>query len=52
VWISETFGGGWTSIPANNNTDDLGGRVRALRFASFNKLYATTVNGRAYGVRA
>lgn len=48
VWISDTFGGGWSSIPANNSTDDLGGWVRALRFASFNKLYAGTTNGRVY----
>ena len=37
LWISDTFGGGWTSIPANNATDDLGSRVRSLRFASFNE---------------
>ncbi len=48
VWISETFGGGWGSIPNNSTTDDLGARVRALRFASYNKLYAATMNGRVY----
>ena len=48
VWISDAFGGGWTSIPANNATDDLGSRVRSLRFASFTTLYAGTLGGRVY----
>lgn len=42
VWVSETFGGAWASIPANAATDDLGSRIRSLRFASFNTLYAGT----------
>jgi hypothetical protein len=48
VWISETFGGGWASIPNNSSTDDLGSQVRSLRFASFNKLYAGTMDGSVY----
>lgn len=48
VWVSETFGGGWASIPANAATDDLGSRIRSLRFASFNTLYAGTMNGRVF----
>lgn len=48
VWISNTFGGGWASIPAGNATDDLGSRIRSLRFASFTRLYAGTAGGRVY----
>lgn len=48
VWISETFGGGWSSIPNNAAGDDLGARVRSLRFASYNRLYAGTTNGRVF----
>jgi hypothetical protein len=48
VWISDTFGGGWTSIPAGSATDDLGSRIRSLRFASFTRLYAGTRGGRVY----
>lgn len=47
-WISDTFGGGWQSIPANNATDDLGSRIRSLVFASHTKLYAGTEGGRVY----
>jgi hypothetical protein len=47
-WISETFGGGWQSIPANAATDDLGSEIRSLRFASYTKLYAGTTGGRVY----
>ena len=47
-WISDTFGGGWTSIPANNATDDLGSRIRCLVFASHTKLYAGTEGGLVY----
>ena len=51
-WISETFGGSWSSIPNSNNTDNLGNtngfRIRSLAFASYNKLYAGTMNGRVY----
>src|SRR5206468_3267443 len=48
VWISDTFGGGWQSIPSNSATDDLGARVRSLRLASFSKLYAGATNGRVF----
>lgn len=48
VWISETFGGSWRSIPSNNATDDLGSEISSLRFASFGKLYAGTWAGRVY----
>ena len=47
-WISDTFGGGWQSIPANGATDDLGSRIRSLVFASHTKLYAGTEGGRVY----
>ncbi len=47
-WISETFGGGWQSIPANNATDDLGARIKSLQFASATMLYAGTTNGRVF----
>ena len=47
-WISDTFGGGWQSIPANNATDDLGSSIRSLVFASHTKLYAGTMGGRVY----
>ncbi|MDP9343872.1 MAG: hypothetical protein M3Q23_17635 [Actinomycetota bacterium] len=47
-WISDTFGGGWASIPAGNATDDLGTMIRSLVFASNTKLYAGTMGGRVY----
>ena len=47
-WISDTFGGGWQSIPANGATDDLGSRIRSLVFASHTKLYAGTTGGGVY----
>jgi hypothetical protein len=52
VWISDTFGGNWTSIPNGNTGDILGTgnlfRIKSLAFASYNKLYAGTMNGRVY----
>jgi hypothetical protein len=48
VWISETFGGSWKSIPNNNGTDSVGVEISALRFASATILYAATINGRVY----
>ena len=48
VWISETFGGGWQSIPANAAGDDLGAPIKSLQFASADKLYAGTTNGRVF----
>jgi hypothetical protein len=48
VWISETFGGSWQSIPNNSNLDDLGSAIRSLRFASATRLYAGTMGGRVY----
>lgn len=48
AWISDTFGGGWQSIPSNTATDDLGARIRALTFASFTRLYAATTSGQVY----
>jgi len=47
-WISDTFGGGWQSIPSNSATDDLGARIRSLAFASYTRLYAATTGGRVY----
>ena len=47
-WISETFGGGWQSIPANNATDDVGGAIKSLQFASATVFYAGTTNGRVF----
>ena len=47
-WISDTFGGGWQSIPANGATDDLGSQIRSLVFASHTKLYAGTTGGGVY----
>jgi hypothetical protein len=47
-WISDTFGGGWTSIPSNTATDDLGAQIRSMVFASFTRLYAATMGGRVY----
>jgi len=51
-WISDTFGGGWQSIPNNNTTDRLGTgndfRIRAMVFASHSRLYVGTMNGQVY----
>ena len=51
-WISATFGGGWTSIPAGTTADQLGAgnsfRIRSMVFASAQRLYVGTMNGRVY----
>ncbi len=51
-WISATFGGGWTSIPAGTTADQLGVgntfRIRSMVFASAQRLYVGTMNGRVY----
>jgi hypothetical protein len=54
-WISETFGGGWTSIPNGNTSDRLGTwtssndpRVKSMAFASYRRLYVGLMNGRIY----
>jgi hypothetical protein len=54
VWISDTFGGGWSSIPNGNTSDRLGPntsngyRIRSLAFASYTKVYAGTMNGQIH----
>ncbi len=63
VWLSEHFGGeglwwngtgwsgevDWRSLPTNQLEDDrLDGNTEALVFASANRLYAGTTNGRVY----
>ncbi len=51
-WISDTFGGGWTSIPAGTTADRLGSgngfRIRSMVFASHTRLFVGTMNGRVY----
>ena len=58
-WISETFGGGWSSIPNGTISDRLEPalstpaqrrrfRIRSMVFAAHNKLYVGTMNGRVY----
>lgn len=51
-WISATFGGGWTSIPAGTTADQLGSgnsfRIRSMVFATAKRLYVGTMNGRIY----
>lgn len=47
-WISTTFGGGWQSIPSNNNSDDLPANILSLVFASAMRLYAGTTGGEVY----
>jgi len=51
-WISDTFGGGWVSIPANTTADRLGTgagfRIRSMAFASFTRLYVGTMNGEVH----
>jgi hypothetical protein len=48
-WVSDTFGGGWQSIPANTLAgDSLNGRIRSLAFASASRFYAGTTAGGVY----
>ena len=48
-WISTTFGGSWTSIPSGALAgDSLDERIRALKFASADRLYAGTMGGGVY----
>ena len=48
-WISTTFGGNWQSIPTNTRErDKLDAPIRALVFASPNRLYAGTMRGGVY----
>lgn len=51
-WISDTFGGGWASIPAGTTADWLGTsngfRIRSMVFASHSRLYVGTMNGRVF----
>lgn len=50
IYLSDTFGGGWYSIPHNDATDDLpgGDTFGAVVFASSQILYAGTHTGQAY----
>lgn len=51
AWISDTFGGNWQSIPDDADTDFLGAKddtVQALKFASYDKLYAGTLSGQVF----
>lgn len=51
-WISDTFGGNWSSIPNGTTADRLGAgdgfRIRSMIFASGTRLYVGTMNGRVY----
>jgi hypothetical protein len=51
-WISDSFGGGWDSIPNDNTSDCLGSgsgfRIKSMAFASYTRLYIGTMNGRVY----
>ncbi|MGK7915206.1 MAG: hypothetical protein AB4038_06605 [Prochloraceae cyanobacterium] len=54
-WISDTFGGSWTSIPTGNTSDRLGTwtltndpRIKSMAFASYTRLYLGLMNGRIY----
>ncbi len=46
-WISDSFGGGWTSAGSSPGTS-WGDRIKSMAFASYSKLYAGTMNGRVY----
>jgi hypothetical protein len=59
VWISDTFGSTWASIPSNTIQDRLGAndcltdvgkgfRIRSLAFAGADRIYAGLMNGRVY----
>ena len=59
VWVSDTFGSTWASIPSNSIQDRLdpndcrttvgrGFRIRSLAFAGANRIYAGLMNGRVY----
>lgn len=51
-WISDTFGGNWSSIPNGTTADRLGTgnnfRIRSMVFASGTRLYVGTMAGRVY----
>ena len=59
VWVSDTFGSTWASIPSNTIQDRLGlnecrtkvgqgFRIRSLAFAGADRIYAGLMNGRVY----
>lgn len=52
VWISDTFGSLWASIPNGDASDRLGEggafRIRSLAFAGANRIYVGLVGGRVY----
>lgn len=45
LWLSETFGGNWRSLPSNAAGDNLPNNIASIRFASFGIVYVGTVGG-------
>jgi hypothetical protein len=43
LWLSDDFGDSWVSLPDNSRGDDLDDRIRAITFASADRIYVGTM---------